>query len=111
MWVLVADTEDEAWHTFTSREHWKVGFEKGLREPLRSPEEVETHQYTAAEQKIIEQLRQLAFVGTAQDVATKLQALVNKFQLDELVVVTWTFDTAKRHRSYELLAEAMMGNK
>ena len=26
--------------------------------------------------------------------------------LDELVVVTWTYDPAPRHRSYELLAQA-----
>jgi hypothetical protein len=27
-------------------------------------------------------------------------------ELDELVVVTWTYDPAPRHRSYELLAKA-----
>jgi len=27
-------------------------------------------------------------------------------ELDELMVITWTYDPAPRHRSYELLAEA-----
>jgi hypothetical protein len=32
--------------------------------------------------------------------------LARRYDLDELVVVTWTFDAAPRHRSYELLARA-----
>jgi hypothetical protein len=39
-------------------------------------------------------------------VATRLDELARHFKLDELVVVTWTFDAAPRHRSYELLARA-----
>lgn len=108
VWVLVADTEEQAWHSFKSREHWKVGFEKGLREPLRSPEALQDYNYTEAEQHRTDLLRSAAFVGTAKDVAGKLLKLASDLELDELVVVTWTFDPAVRHRSYELLAAEMM---
>ena len=106
VWALAADTEAEAWHQVTSREHWRVGFEKGLREPLISPDEAALQQYTPGEQLIIDKLRRKAIVGTKEQVAEKLTALAERLELDELVVVTWTYDTAPRHRSYELLAEA-----
>ena len=53
----------------------------------------------------MQRLRHKAFVGTGEQVAEKLTAIAKLFELDELVVVTWTYDTASRHRSYELLAK------
>ena len=49
-------------------------------------------------------MRRKAFVGTAAQVKAQLTGLAGKLGLDELVVVTWTYDPAPRHRSYELLA-------
>jgi hypothetical protein len=37
----------------------------------------------------------------------RLKDLASKLELDELVIVTWIYDPAPRHRSYELLAEAI----
>src|SRR4051812_5225486 len=52
VWALAADTEAEARHLLQTREHWRVGFEKGLRTPLLSPEAAAAHPYTPAEQSI-----------------------------------------------------------
>lgn len=38
--------------------------------------------------------------------AARLKELAKTLDLDELVVVAWTYDPAARHRSYELLAQA-----
>jgi luciferase family oxidoreductase group 1 len=106
VWALAADTEAEARRLLKTRELWRIGFEKGLRTPLVSPEEAAAYPYTAAELSVVERLRQKAVVGTGDQVAGQLTDLANQLGLDELVVVTWTFDTASRHRSYELIAEA-----
>jgi len=104
VWALAADTADEARRLFTTREHWRVGFEKGLRNPLVSPERASAHPYTDDERALIERLRRKAFIGTAAEVAAGLSTLAQRLALDELVVNTWTFDPAARRRSYELLA-------
>lgn len=108
VWALIADTEEEAWHIFRSREHWKVNSEKGIREPLMPPEALTDVAYQPNEMVRIEQLRKMALVGTASQVTDRLYALADRYELDELVVVTWTYDPAHRHRSYELLAESML---
>jgi len=105
VWALAADTEAEARRLLQTRELWRVGFEKGLRTPLVSPEEAAAYPYTDAERSVVERLRNKAFVGTGEQVAEKLNEIAKRFELDELVVVTWTYDTASRHRSYELLAK------
>jgi luciferase family oxidoreductase group 1 len=106
VWALAADTEAEARRLLMTRELWRIGFEQGIRRPLVSPEEAAAYPYTEAERATIESLRRKAFVGTADQVGTRLSELAQRLELDELVVVTWTHDPAPRHRSYELLAAA-----
>jgi luciferase family oxidoreductase group 1 len=106
VWALAADTDSEARRLLKTREFWRVGFEKGLREPLVTPECADAYPYTDAERATIEALRRKALVGTAESVAERLDTLAKQLELDELVVVTWTHDVAARHRSYELLAKA-----
>jgi luciferase family oxidoreductase group 1 len=106
VWALAADTEAEARHLLKTREFWRVGFEKGLRKPLVTPEFADAYPYTDSERATIDALRRKAIVGTADAVAERLTQLAQHFALDEIVVVTWTHDPAARQRSYELLASA-----
>ena len=106
VWALAADDEAEARRLFTTREYWRVGFEKGLRNPLVSPERAMAHAYTPDESAIVERLRRRAFIGTAEQVKASLTALAQRLELAELVINTWTFDPAARRHSYELLAAA-----
>lgn len=106
VWALAADTEEEARRQLATREHWRAGFEQGIRRALVPPEVAAAHPYTDAERRIVDALRHKALVGTGAQVAERLAALADRLDLDELVVVTWTYDPAPRHRSYELLAEA-----
>jgi alkanesulfonate monooxygenase SsuD/methylene tetrahydromethanopterin reductase-like flavin-dependent oxidoreductase (luciferase family) len=85
-----------------------VGFEQGLRTPLVSPEAAAIHPYTEAERAIIQRLRERAIVGTAGQVASKLEELAASFGLDEIVINTWTHDPVARQHSYALIAQAML---
>ena len=106
IWALAADTDEEARRLLKSREYWRVGFEKGIRHPLVSPDEAGSHDYTPADLERIDALRRKAFVGTGEHVAQRLRDEAMRLDLDELVIVTWTFDPMARQRSYQLLAEA-----
>jgi luciferase family oxidoreductase group 1 len=106
IWALAADTDAEARRLLKTREHWRVGFERGVRAPLISPDEAAAQTYDAADQARIDALRARAFAGTADAVAERLDAEARRLGLDELVLVTWTFDPAAREHSYALLARA-----
>lgn len=106
VWALAAESESEARRLLMTREFWRVGFEKGIRLPLITPEEAAGYPYTEQERATIDKLRSRAIVGTQEQVANRLNEIAQQFQLDEMVVVTWTYDPAPRRRSYELLAEA-----
>ena len=106
VWSLAAETEAEARRLLMTREHWRIGFEKGLRTPLVSPEDAESAYagYAAAERATIDNLRGRATVGSVAQVGARLRELAASFSLDEIVVNTWTFDPAARIKSYALLA-------
>jgi luciferase family oxidoreductase group 1 len=104
VWALAADTEEEAKRLARSREHARILREIGIREALVSPEEAAAYPYSDAQRASIEFMRREAFVGSARQVKAKLMGLAGRLALEELVIVTWTYDEAPRHRSYELLA-------
>jgi luciferase family oxidoreductase group 1 len=105
VWALAADTEEEALKQFKTRERAIVDRRQGIRLPLFPPEKAE-RPYSPAELATAEKLRRKAIVGSADQVAARLRDLAKILDLEELVVVTWTYDAAPRRRSYELLAEA-----
>jgi luciferase family oxidoreductase group 1 len=105
VWALAADTEEEAWRLFPSRERTRVDRQSGRFGPLLPPDEA-VRPYSDAEEAYRQQLRRKALVGTGEQVAGKLLALADELQVEEVVVITWTWDPQAQRRSYELLAQA-----
>ena len=106
VFALAADTEEEALFQFKPRERALFERESGIRQPLASPEEVSARKLSADEERFREKLLRHAVVGTAEQVKKRLDELAQRLDLDELVIVSWTYDVAPRMRSYELLAQA-----
>ncbi|MES2936531.1 MAG: LLM class flavin-dependent oxidoreductase [Pseudomonadota bacterium] len=105
VWALAADTEEEAWRLFTSRERARMDRNLGRFGALLPPEEA-VRPYTGVELGAREELRRKAMVGNPQQVREKLVALAEELEVDELAVITWTWDFEAQKRSYALLAEA-----
>ncbi len=105
VWALAAETEEEAWFLFRSRERARIDRLTGRFGPLLPPQEA-LREYTPAERMQAEDLRRRSLVGSAPQVKDRLSALAHDLGLDELAVITWTWDPAAQRRSYELLAQA-----
>ena len=106
VWAFAANTEDEALRLFAPRLHWKLTRDRGDMEPLHPPEVVAGFDYTAGEKARLEQLTAEALIGSADQVAEKLNTLAENLGIDEIVVLTWAYDEADRRHSYELLSGA-----
>lgn len=104
VWALAADTEEEAWRLFASRERTRIDRQTGRFGPLLPPEEA-VRPYSEAEEAYRREVRAKAMVGTGAQVAERLRALAAELEVEELVVITWTWDPAAQRRSYELLAK------
>lgn len=107
VWALAADTEEEAQFHFSSRARFRLLRDRGIFAPLEAPDAANAHNYTEAEKARLAEYRRIAFVGTGAKVAQQIRDLAARFELPEMVVVTWAYDEAVRLKSYRLIAEAM----
>jgi alkanesulfonate monooxygenase SsuD/methylene tetrahydromethanopterin reductase-like flavin-dependent oxidoreductase (luciferase family) len=102
---LAADSEEEAQYHFTSRAIWRLSRDRGVFLPFEAPDVAATQPLSSAEAKRVEQLRRDSLVGTNEHVAARIREIAEDLDVQEVAVVTWTYDEAVRQRSYELLAQ------
>ncbi len=106
VWALAAPSMDEAQHHFTSRALSRINRDKNVLGPLLPPDEAAKAPLAPHELAKMEQFRKDSFVGTGPEVAARITELKERVGVDEMAVVTWTYDEEVRRRSYTLLAEA-----
>ena len=106
VWAMTAETEAEVDRHYASRALWRLGRDRGVFEPLPSPEEAARHDYTEAEMAHVARGRARALAGRPGEVAERLRTLSDNLGVEDIVVLTTLHDPAARMRSYELLAEA-----
>ncbi len=106
VFVICAETTEEAEHLAASRDYWRLKLGQGQHLPYPPPEEALSYDYTEHERAVIEHNKANRFVGDPATVKSQLEDLAARHGADELVILTITYDFAARMRSYELIAEA-----
>jgi luciferase family oxidoreductase group 1 len=106
VFVICADSEEEAQHLAASRDLWRLRQRRGILAPFPPPEEALAYPYSEAERHEVEYHRRRQVVGAPEQVKAALLALAGTYRAGEIVVLTICHDFAARKRSYALLAEA-----
>jgi len=107
IFTICADTEEEAIKLSSSRDLWYIRLLRGSPGPFPSVEEALSYDdYSPGELQAIAQSRDKRIVGTPEQVTAKLESLVERFKLDELMLITITHDVNARRHSYQLIADA-----
>jgi luciferase family oxidoreductase group 1 len=82
-----------------------LGFEKGRYDEIPTYAAASAYTYTPAEWQRVLANRARSVIGTPDVVREKLEGLAQEFDVDEIVISTFTERIEDRLRSYELLAE------
>ncbi len=106
VFVICADTEEEALHLRKSRDLWVLRLRQGNPGPVPTPEEADAYPYTDHDRLVIEASRPRSIVGTPDQVKQRIEEVAAQYRVGEVVVVTICHDFQARLRSYELLADA-----
>ena len=83
---------------------------RGIDAPVPTLESASQHRYSAEERAYVQSQRPRAVIGSPTTCHQQLTALAERYQADELMVLTITGDYASRLESYALLAEAFALN-
>jgi luciferase family oxidoreductase group 1 len=107
--AVLADTDEEARHLFTSMQQQFVALRRGT--PGRTPPPVESMDaiWTAAEAESIAHTFQYALVGSGKSAAAKVADFLAMTQADEIIASLPVHDTGRRLHALDLLAEMRDG--
>lgn len=105
VFVLCADSEQEAEDLAACRDVWRMRVERGEFAPFPSVAEARAFETTPAERERIASRREHQILGTRAPVQERLTALAKGCRAEELVVVSITHEFSARLRCYELLAD------
>jgi alkanesulfonate monooxygenase SsuD/methylene tetrahydromethanopterin reductase-like flavin-dependent oxidoreductase (luciferase family) len=106
VFVICADTEQEAADLEKAVDLRRVQMAYGLNEPVPSVAQGLAQEYGERERLIIDREKPRSIIGTPESVTERLHALQEQFDADELIVLTVAGSYRARLRSYELLAGA-----
>lgn len=103
--VVAADTADRAHRLATGYGAWVRSIRTGAGAiPYPSPEEAARHPWTDEDRRLVDDRVRTRFVGTASEVADRLETLRDATGADELVLTTITHDPDARAASHEAIA-------
>jgi len=105
--AVVADTDEEARHLFTSAQQSFTNIFRGRRGQLPPPIEDIEQYWSPVEKERASAMLARSFVGSRETVRDGLEAFTAETGADEIIVASAIHDHAKRLRSYELLREAV----
>lgn len=104
--VIAAATDAEARRLATSQQMSFADLFRGKRRLMQPPiEDIETY-WTPHEKAQAGQMLSCSIVGSVDTVRRGLQALLERTQADELMIVSDVFEPSARLRSFELIMQA-----
>mgnify|MGYP000392146457 CR=1 FL=1 len=104
--AIAAETEEEAEYLYGSTALTWLYLMSGSPQKIPSPETAAAYPYTAMDERVLEERRRLAIVGTPDFVRAEIERRAEAAGADEVMIASIAYDHAARLKSYRLIAEA-----
>jgi alkanesulfonate monooxygenase SsuD/methylene tetrahydromethanopterin reductase-like flavin-dependent oxidoreductase (luciferase family) len=109
--IIAAETTEEAKYLATSQQMSFANLVRGERKLTQPPiNDIDTY-WTPVERAQASAMLNFSIIGDAAAVRRGIDALLERTQADELMVVSDMYDQEKRRRSFEIIAGVMAGRK
>ncbi|MFC3500357.1 LLM class flavin-dependent oxidoreductase [Micromonospora krabiensis] len=107
--AVCADTDERAEWLAAPAGLSFLKLRSGRPGPLPTPEEAAAYPYTEVEREFVLQRREGQAMGSPETVRRQLGDLLERTGANELMLTTLVYDVEDRVRSYELIAEQVVG--
>lgn len=103
--IIVADSDQEARHLFTTQQQAFVNLRRGQLGKVPPPiDDIESY-WSPQEKLMVNNALACSLVGSDASVKTQLEQFIRQHQPDELIVTAQIYDVAKRIESFTRLAK------
>ncbi|WP_018930655.1 LLM class flavin-dependent oxidoreductase [Gracilibacillus lacisalsi] len=107
--VIAAETDEEAKFESTTMQQFFLNVVRGSKNPLSPPVEDMDELWTMQEKQVASSMSSATLLGSKESIREQLTNFQEKYQVDELMAVSYIFDTEKQKRSYQILKEVVDG--
>ncbi|RTR28824.1 LLM class flavin-dependent oxidoreductase [Robertmurraya yapensis] len=107
--VIAAETDEEAKLEQTTMQQFFLNVVRGTQKPLSPPIENMDSLWSPPEKQMATQMSSVTLLGSKSSVKEQLIKFQEKYNVDEIMAVSYLFDPEKQKRSYEILKEIVDG--
>jgi luciferase family oxidoreductase group 1 len=107
--VIAAETDQEAKWLSTTMQQFFLNVVRGTRNPLRPPVENMDELWNPMEKEMATSMLNVTLLGSKESIKKQLTDFQGKYDVDELMAVSYFYDPEKQKYSYELLKEVVEG--
>lgn len=107
--VIAAETDEEAASLSTSMKQVFLNIVRGSKIPLQPPVHNIDELWNPMEKEMIESMSNMTFMGSKDTITKQITDFQDKYNVDEIMAVSYIYDPDKQKRSYELFKEIVEG--
>lgn len=108
--VIAAESDEEAKFELTTMQQFFLNVVQGSKTPLSPPVENMDQIWSQHEKEIVKSMSSVTFIGGKKSIREQLTNFQEKYNVEEIMAVSYIYDPDKQKRSYELLKEVVDGN-
>ncbi|MFP5107495.1 LLM class flavin-dependent oxidoreductase [Neobacillus sp. C211] len=108
--VIAAETDEEAQFLSTTMQQFFLNVVRGTQNPLQPPVENLDELWNPMEKEMAASKQSVTLIGSKETVRQQLTKFQDYYNVDELMAVSYIYDTEKQKRSYEILKEVVDGH-
>ncbi|RSL34167.1 LLM class flavin-dependent oxidoreductase [Salibacterium salarium] len=103
--VIAAETDEQAKFEFTTMQQFFLNVVRGSKQPLSPPVENMDDLWSSREKEVASSMSSMTLSGSKETVKEQLTRFQEKYNVDEIMAVSYIYDRDKQKRSYEILKE------
>ncbi|SFP52816.1 LLM class flavin-dependent oxidoreductase [Salibacterium halotolerans] len=103
--VIAAETDEEARREQTTMQQFFLNVVRGNREPLNPPVDDMNEIWSSREKEASSSMSRMTFLGSKESIREQLTQFQEKYNVDELMAVSYIYDPEKQKRSYQILKD------
>ena len=108
--VIAAETDEEAAFLSTTMHQFFLNVVRNTRSLLSPPVDRSEIQWNPLEKGMAESMTSVTFMGSKETVRKQFDQFQEKYNVEEIMAVSYIFDRDKQKRSYEILKEIVDEN-
>jgi luciferase family oxidoreductase group 1 len=108
--VIAAESDEEAKFESTTMQQFFLNVVRGSQTPLSPPVENMDNLWSQPEKQMATSMSSVTLMGSKNSIREQLTSFQEKYNVDEIMAVSYIYDHDKQKRSYELLKEVVDGN-